>query len=73
VAEQPTRRGGWPGPRKAAWTFKPDPPAVDAVTRYMGAHGLSRERRGDLTKAINAMLATHRTARTAKPDTEETP
>jgi hypothetical protein len=58
-AEQPKRRGGWPGPRKAAWAFKPDPPAVTAVTRYMDAHGLKREQRGDLTKALNAMLATH--------------
>jgi hypothetical protein len=69
VTEEPRRRGGWPGPRKTAWAFKPDQPATEAVERYMDAHGLKRERRGDLTKALNAMLA----ARTAKPDTEETP
>jgi hypothetical protein len=67
MTDQPKRRGGWPGPRKAAWAFKPDPDAVTAVTRYMEAHGLKRERRGDLTKALNAMLATHPAARTAKP------
>jgi hypothetical protein len=73
VTEEPKRRGGWPGPRKAAWAFKPDQPAADAVERYMEAHSLKREQRGDLTKALNAMLATHPAARAAKPDTKETP
>jgi hypothetical protein len=65
---QPKRRGGWPGPRKeTAWTFKPDADATAAVTRYMDAHGIDPGQWGALTKALNAMLATHPAARTAKP------
>jgi hypothetical protein len=73
MTDRPTRRGGWPGPRKAPWTFKPDAAAETAVARYMEAHGIDRDQWGALTKALNAMLATHPAARTAKPDIEETP
>jgi membrane-bound lytic murein transglycosylase B len=61
------------GVRRPFWGFKVTDEAAAAVARYMEAHGLKRERRGDLTKALNAMLATHPASRTAKPDTEETP
>jgi hypothetical protein len=65
MTEQPKRRGGWPGPAKPKWTFRPTPEAQAAVAAHLDAEGLDPER--DRSKAINALLA-----RTAKPDTEET-
>lgn len=60
----PKRNGGWPGPRKPVWNFRPDPATEPAVRRYMARHGLDWDRRGDRSKAINAMLTTHPDART---------
>jgi hypothetical protein len=56
---QPTRRGGWPGPRKEFWGFKPTPEVVAAVARYMTRHGINPTQRGSRTKALNELLATH--------------
>jgi hypothetical protein len=55
MTEQPKPRGGWPGPRKPQWAFRPTPDAEAAVEAYLEAHGLNPDR--DRSKAINAMLA----------------
>lgn len=55
IASQPPRRGGWPGPRKPKWAFRPTPEAEAAVTAYLSEHGLDPNK--DRSKAINALLA----------------
>lgn len=55
AAGQPARRGGWPGPRKPKWAFRPTLEAEAAVAAYIAEHGLDPDK--DRSKAINALLA----------------
>lgn len=51
------RKGGWPGPRKPQWAFRPTDEAQAAVEDYLKRHGLRIDKPGDRSRAINAMLA----------------
>jgi hypothetical protein len=55
MTKQPKRRGGWPGPAKPKWTFRPTPEAEAAVAAYLETQGLDPHR--DRSTAINALLA----------------
>jgi hypothetical protein len=54
MTDQPKRRGGWPGPRRPKWTFRPTPQSEAVVGAYVERHDLDPER--GRSQAINALL-----------------
>lgn len=48
--DKPARRGGWPGPARPDWQFRPHPPVQEYVEAYAAKLGISR------SAAINAIV-----------------
>jgi hypothetical protein len=55
MTEQPARRGGWPGPAKPKWSFRPTEWTEVIVAGYIKAHSLNPDR--DKSRATNALIA----------------
>lgn len=53
MTEIPTRTGGWPGPARPDWQFRPMPHVQEYVKAYATRFGISR------SAAINAIISEH--------------